>query len=165
MLLIRRGTRVGLRVRDTASDQRRAFTGERWFPVSEAWRMDARWVEYDAPRPSLVRNVIGDDVEMLSPGYALFRVDGREARLDAVFEGADREQLMFIFKDRTAGVETYPAGRFLYADLPEGERVVLDFNKAHNPPCAFTPFATCPLPPPGNQLPFRIDAGALNYGH
>ena len=74
-------------------------------------------------------------------------------------------QLFFVFRDLTSGKETYPAGRFLYAALPQAGRVVLDFNLAENPPCAFTPYATCPLPPPQNRLQVRIEAGELDYGH
>ncbi|HYN00995.1 MAG TPA: DUF1684 domain-containing protein, partial [Vicinamibacteria bacterium] len=74
------------------------------------------------------------------------------------------EQLFFILRDQTSGKETYGAGRFLYADLPKAGKVVLDFNKAYNPPCAFTPYATCPLPPPQNWMPVRVEAGEMAYG-
>ena len=77
----------------------------------------------------------------------------------------EEKQLFFIFKDQTSGKETYPSGRFLYAELPTNGQVLLDFNKAYNPPCAFTPYATCPLPPAGNRLAVRIEAGELDYGH
>jgi uncharacterized protein (DUF1684 family) len=97
---------------------------------------------------------------MESPGYVVFQLDGRELRLEPVIEEGENE-LFFIFRDQTAGKETYPAGRFLYADLPRDGKVVLDFNKAYNPPCAFTPYATCPLPPKQNHLPVRIEAGEL----
>ena len=85
-------------------------------------------------------------------------------RLDGVLEAPDAEQLFFIFRDQTSGKETYGAGRFLYADLPKAGKVVLDFNKAYNPPCAFTPYATCPLPPPQNWMPVRVEAGEMAYG-
>ena len=101
---------------------------------------------------------------MPSPGYAEFQLGGKTVRLDGVLETPHSTQLWFILRDQTAGRETYPAGRFLYADLPKAEKVVLDFNKAYNPPCAFTAFATCPLPPPQNWMPVRIEAGELNYG-
>jgi uncharacterized protein (DUF1684 family) len=91
-----------------------------------------------------------------------FTVNGQACRLDAIREG---ESLFFIFKDKTSGTETYPAGRFLYTDLPKDGEVILDLNKAYNPPCAFTPFATCPLPPQQNVLSVRIEAGELRYGH
>lgn len=95
-------------------------------------------------------------------GYAVFPLNGKEYTLEPVVEGLE---LFYIFKDRTAGKETYPAGRFLYSAMPVNGKVVLDFNKAHNPPCAFTPYATCPLPPKQNRLQTRIEAGELTYGH
>ena len=164
MLVIKRGSRLGLRVRDTASSARRQFEGERWYRIDPRWRIDARWVAHDAPRQVRIHNVVGDDFDMLSPGYAVFTVNGREVRLDPVVEATNPKELFFIFKDATAGETTYPAGRFLYTGLPAGGRLVLDFNKAHNPPCAFTPFATCPLPPRQNVVPIRIEAGALTHG-
>ena len=101
---------------------------------------------------------------MPSPGYAEFNVGGKLVRLDGVLETPQSTQLWFILRDQTSGKETYPAGRFLYADLPKAGKVVLDFNKSYNPPCAFTAYATCPLPPPQNWMPVRIEAGELNYG-
>jgi uncharacterized protein (DUF1684 family) len=97
-----------------------------------------------------------------SPGSVAFTLNGRECRLDPVTEEAS---LFLIFKDLTSGKETYPAGRFLNTEMPKNGEVILDFNKAYNPPCAFTPFATCPLPPKQNHLPIRIEAGELRYGH
>jgi len=91
-----------------------------------------------------------------------FTLKGQRLRLDPVGEG---DVLFFVFKDLTSGRETYPPGRFLYTDLPQNDEVVLDFNRAVNPPCAFTPYATCPLPPAQNHLAVRIEAGELRYGH
>ena len=96
---------------------------------------------------------------MPSPGYAEFSVGGKTVRLDGVLETAQSTQLWFILRDQTSGHETYPAGRFLYADLPKLGKVVLDFNKSYNPPCAFTAFATCPLPPPQNWMPVTDRGG------
>jgi uncharacterized protein (DUF1684 family) len=96
---------------------------------------------------------------MLSPGYAEFTLQGRKLRLDPVLEEDGATQLFFIFRDETAPKETYGGGRFLYSDLPRDGRVVIDFNEAYSPPCAFTDFATCPLPPRQNRLPIRIEAG------
>ena len=94
----------------------------------------------------------------------MFRIDGQEYRLDAVDEQGE-DEMFLIFGDRTNGAETYGAGRFLYAPRPGKDgRTVVDFNKAYNPPCAFTPFATCPLPPPQNRLPIPIPAGEKSYG-
>jgi uncharacterized protein len=105
-----------------------------------------------------VPNILGETEQQLSPGYAVFALGGREHSLDAVTEG---DQLFFIFRDQTAGDTTYPAGRFLKAAFPQKSMITLDFNRAYSPPCAFTAFATCPLPPPRNHLPLRIEAGEL----
>jgi uncharacterized protein (DUF1684 family) len=123
----------------------------------------ADWVAEPAKIPIL--NVIGLTEEMQSPGYAVFRLQGQEYRLRPVLETADAPELFFIFRDLTSGKETYGAGRFLYSELPKDGRVTLDFNKAYNPPCAFTPYATCPLPPAENRLAVRIEAGEKKYGH
>ena len=105
---------------------------------------------------------LGDTEPLPSPGYAEFRLNGRELRLEPVLED---NELFFIFRDQTAGKETYGSGRFLYTALPRDGKVELDFNKAENPPCAFTPYATCPLPPKQNVLPIRIEAGELAPAH
>jgi len=114
-----------------------------------------------------VPNILGATEKMPSPGYAVFTLDGQEVRLEGVLEEPNATQLFFIFKDGTSGRETYPAGRYVYTEgLPDKDgHVVLDFNKAYNPPCAFTPYATCPLPPEQNRLPMRIEAGELRYGN
>jgi uncharacterized protein len=165
MHVIERGGRYAIRLKDRESPRRRGFTGLRWYDPSEDYRVTARYVSHPEPRPIKVPNVLGGSEPMPSPGYAVFEREGQEVRLEGVLEEKDARQLFFIFRDRTSGKETYPAGRFLYADLPRDGKIVLDFNKAYNPPCAFTPFATCPLPPPQNWLPVRIEAGELDYGH
>ena len=159
--VIKRGERYGVRVKDKNSKQRREFTGLRWFDIKESYRIAATFVRYDKPKEIEIPNILGDVNRMPSPGYVTFKLDGKEYRLDPVLE--DKDKLFFIFSDSTSGKTTYGAGRFLYADLPEGETVVLDFNQAVNPPCAFTTFATCPLPPPQNRLRVAIEAGELNY--
>jgi uncharacterized protein (DUF1684 family) len=111
-----------------------------------------------------VPNVLGQSVPMPSPGYATFEMQGKEVRLDGVLEEKDAQELFFIIRDLTSGGDL-PAGRFLYSDLPKGKELELDFNKAYNPPCAFTEFATCPLPPPQNWMPVRVEAGEKRYGH
>lgn len=162
MLVIHRGDRYAIRLKDNQSEYRRTFTGLRWYPVREDYRVVAKWVAYPQPKKMAVPNILGETEQQSSPGYALFQVHGHEYQLHPVMEG---DQLFFIFRDQTSGKETYPSGRFLYADLPSGGQVILDFNKAYNPPCAFTPYATCPLPPKENRLPVRIEAGELDYGH
>ena len=161
MHVINRGGRHGIRLKDRNSAARRTFTGLRWFDVKEEYRIEARWVSYPQPEPVEVPNVLGQIEPMPSPGYAEFTLAGKALRLDAVLEGPEAEELFIIFRDQTSGKETYGAGRFLYADLPKGGKVWLDFNKAYNPPCAFTPFATCPLPPPQNRMPVRVEAGEM----
>jgi uncharacterized protein (DUF1684 family) len=148
-------------VKDPNSKHRRQFEGLRWFPVIEAYRITARFVAYEQPREIEIANVLGDVDKMPSPGYALFNLGGREYRLDPVLEGDDK--LFFIFADLTNNKTTYGAGRFLYTGLPRDGTVTLDFNQAVNPPCAFTKFATCPLPPRQNRLNIAIEAGELNY--
>ena len=162
LYVIHRGERYGIRLKDNESESRRQFTGLHWFPVKEKYRVTAKFVPYQPPRMIAIPNILGDTDQESSPGYAVFTLDGQPLRLDPVVED---DQLFFIFHDLTNGRETYPAGRFLYTDLPKNGEVVLDFNKAENPPCAFTAYATCPLPPKQNRLSFRIEAGELNYGH
>ena len=102
---------------------------------------------------------------MPCPGKAVFTLNGQELSLEPVLEEPGDTELFYIFKDETSGTQTYPAGRFFYSEMPRDGQVVLDFNKAYNPPCAFTPYATCPLPPAQNRLKVKIEAGELNYGH
>jgi uncharacterized protein (DUF1684 family) len=162
--VIERGGRFGIRLKDKNAAARREFTGCRWYDVKEDYRIEAAWVAHSQPRPLKIPNILGQTESMPSPGYAEFSLGGKTVRLDGVLETPQSTQLWFILRDQTSGKETYPAGRFLYADLPKAGKVVLDFNKSYNPPCAFTAYATCPLPPPQNWLPARVEAGELNYG-
>jgi len=159
--IIKRGGRYAVRVKHRNSEMRRAFTGLRWFPASEGYRVKARFIAYDQPRKILIPSVLGYEDEMTSPGYVLFNLAGKERRLEPVVSGEDK--LFFIFRDLTSGKTTYPGGRFLYTELPKDGEVIMDFNRAINPPCAFTPFATCPLPPRQNWLNVAVEAGELNY--
>jgi len=159
MFVIDRGGRVGLRVKDADSARRRNFHGLTWYPVRDEYRVAARFVPYAPVKQVPIANVLGMVEPLPSPGYAVFRLAGRELRLDPVLEEPGAKELFFIFRDATAGKETYPAGRFLYSAMPKDGQVVLDFNKAYSPPCAFTAFATCPLPPRQNRLDVRIEAG------
>jgi len=162
LFVIKRGDRLGIRLRDTKSKMRREFKGLHWFPVKESYRIEAKWVAYAQPKAIAIPNVLNQIEEQKSLGYAIFQLNGKEHTLEPVVEG---QELFYIFKDMTAGKQTYPAGRFLYSEMPVNGKVILDFNKAHNPPCAFTPYATCPLPPKQNRLQTRIEAGELTYGH
>jgi uncharacterized protein len=161
-VLIERGGRWAIRLKDNNSKLRAEFRGRRWFPVSERHRVIAPFVSYEKPKSLAILSIIGYTEQQPSPGYAVLYEHGAEFHLEPVLED---NQLFFIFRDQTAGKETYGAGRFLYAALPREGKVELDFNKAVNPPCAFTPYATCPLPPKQNVLPIRIEAGELAPEH
>lgn len=161
MYVIERGGRFGIRMKDTQSKYRKEFTRLHWYPVKPGFRVEATWHPYAEHHTMQVPNILGMVEDSPNPGYAEFTINGHQLRLDPVLEG---EQLFFIFKDETSGKETYPPGRFLYTELPHDGKVILDFNKAYNPPCAFTPYATCPLPPKQNRLAVKIEAGELTYG-
>jgi uncharacterized protein (DUF1684 family) len=157
--LIDRGGELGIRVKDSEAPSRKGFKGQSWYPPDTGYRVTARFVPA-APGASLeIANVLGQIQKLPSPGEAVFTLAGHELRLTPVLEAPDAKELFFIFRDETAARETYGAGRFLYTELPKDGSVVLDFNKAENPPCAFTAFATCPLPPKTNRLPVRVEAG------
>ena len=160
---IRRGDKVGLRMWDAESPNRTRFTGLKYFPLAPAYRVRAKFVPYDRLKPVQVPNVLGQLVTMESPGYVEFTLARQSLRLEPVYETSKHEDLFFIFKDLTSRTETYEAGRFLHTPLPKDGLVDLDFNRAYNPPCAFTEFATCPLPIKENQLNVRIPAGELRY--
>ena len=161
LTIIRRGDRTGVRMRDPHAATRRNFTGLQWFPAEDAWRITAKWTAYPTPRTIAITNVLGMTDQEPSPGYAEFTVRGQKLRLEPVLED---DHLFFLFKDQTSGKSTYGAGRFLYSEMPKDGAVILDFNKAENPPCAFTAFATCPLPPRQNALAAGIEAGEKNFG-
>ena len=162
--VIKRRDRFAVRVRNSASPALAGFTGIDSFPIDPAWRLTARFEKYDPPKEVLVPSVIGGVDRETCPGAIHFEVGGQTYHLEPVLESGS-DELFIIFGDRTNGLETYGAGRFLYAKWPDAEgRLILDFNKAYNPPCVFTPYATCPLPPSGNRLPIRIEAGEKTYG-
>lgn len=163
LLVIKRADKYGIRVKDPESEARREFKGIESFPANESYRVTARWVAELRQIPIL--NVLGQTEPSESPGYAVFQLHGKEYRLRPILEEPGAKELFYMFRDETSGKETYPAGRFLYSDMPKDGRVTLDFNKAYNPPCAFTPYATCPLPPKENHLAVRIEAGEKRYGH
>jgi uncharacterized protein (DUF1684 family) len=157
LMLIRRGARHAIRIWDRSSPRRQSFPPRQWFPIDPRYRVTADFHRYEKPRPLLVPDVSGGVQEMESPGEVTFEGLSQPARLVA----SDEEEgaLFLIFADETSGVSSYPAGRYLYSGKPVEGGVEIDFNRAYNPPCAFTPFATCPLPLPENRLPFPIEAG------
>lgn len=165
--VIRRGDRFGVRIKDPASPARTGFRGLEYFPAAARWRVTGKFVPYDKPKQVPIPTVLGTTDMMDAPGVVKFTLDGHDYSLAPVIEDPKDPSLFFIFKDETSGKETYGAGRFMYSEMPNDGKVVLDFNQAYNPPCAFTPYATCPLPPKENWLPFRVDAGEKAYagGH
>jgi len=161
LLVIKRGDRYGIRLKDPESEYRTGFHGIEYFPIDEAYRVTAKWVA--APKQIPILNVLGQTEPSENPGYAVFHLGGKELRLYPIIEEPGDQQLFYIFRDLTTGKETYPAGRFFYSAMPKDGQVVLDFNKAYNPPCAFSPYATCPLPPKENHLDVRVTAGEKAY--
>jgi uncharacterized protein (DUF1684 family) len=156
--VIQRGDKLGIRVKDRNNPTLRNFKGTRFFPIDAAFRFDAKFIP--DPEKILVPSVIGLTEMQESPGVVEFHYHEQTYRLRPIYEG---KTLFFIFKDLTSEKETYPGGRMVNTPLPHDNRVTLDFNKAYNPPCCFTPYATCPLPPKGNSLPIRIEAGELRF--
>jgi uncharacterized protein len=163
MFVIKRGDKIGLRVKDKHHPARSNFHGLNYFPVAVNWRVQAKFEAYAPPKIIPIVNVLGMIDEMTSPGALVFELDGKTFRLDPVLEKGSK-QLFLIFADTTNGKQTYGAGRYLYVEPPGTDgNVVVDFNKAYNPPCAFTKFATCPLPPRQNRLAMRVEAGEMKY--
>jgi uncharacterized protein (DUF1684 family) len=164
--VIKRGERYGLRVKDAEAETRTHFKGLEYYPIDPKWRVTARFEAYHPPKKIPITDVTGATSDSISPGALIFELEGKEYRLDPVLEEGSDEYFL-IFRDLTSRDTTYGAGRYLYAPMAKDGKTVIDFNKAYNPPCAFTPFATCPLPPLQNRLPLRIEAGEKKYagGH
>ena len=163
MNVIKRGDRVGVRVKDTDSRTRREFKGLQYYPTNPKWRVEARFEPYQPQKTIPITNVLSMTDDEISPGALVFEVGGTTYRVDPILEKGETD-LFVIIADGTTGKETYGAGRYLYVSPPDNAgKVVIDFNKAYSPPCAFTNYATCPLPPPQNRLPFRIEAGEKKY--
>jgi len=161
--LIERSGRPALRTWDLASPARRAFSGIDHWPVDPAWRLAAR-LDATPGRTITVPDVFGGTDDQESPGDLVFEVGGQTHRLQ-VLPGGDAGELWLIFGDATNGDETYGGGRYLYTSPPDADgRVIVDFNRAYNPPCVFTPYATCSMPWPANRLPIRVEAGERTYG-
>lgn len=164
---IRRGVRTGIRVKDPEAATRRDFKGLDYFPIDPSYRVEASFVPYTKPRQVKVPTVVGVEETMTAPGTVHFTLRGKECTLEPLVESPDDSSFFFIFADPTNGKTTYGAGRFLSTPRVYGGTAVLDFNQAFNPPCAFTPFATCPLPTPSNRLSVAVEAGEKAYagGH
>jgi uncharacterized protein (DUF1684 family) len=163
--VIQREEKLGVRIKDKASPLLASFKGLDDFPLNPDWRVVARF-EPAKDKKIAIANVLGQVADQKSPGTVVFERGGKTYRLDAL-EGGPKGELFLIFADQTNGRETYGAGRFLETDAPQGGKVVVDFNTAYNPPCAFTAFATCPLPPQQNKLAVKVEAGEKKFagGH
>ena len=162
--VIRRENRFGIRAKHPDADAATNFSGLQYYPVDPAWRIEAEFVPYNEPRTIQVPSVIGTTSEGSVPGEVRFEVLGTKQSLLPLAGGPDDPTWFFVFRDGTSGKGTYPSGRFLVSEAAQNGRVVLDFNRAYNPPCAFTPFATCPLPPRENRLGILVEAGEKDYG-
>jgi uncharacterized protein (DUF1684 family) len=166
--VIKRGDKLGVRVKDNDSAARKQFTGMRWYPIDPSWRIQAKFTPWDKPRMMNIDTMIGIQEQDESPGYVTFERNGKEYRLEAMIDG---KELWFVMRDATSGKSTYAASRFLYSEMPknglkQAGPVELDFNRAENPPCVYSDYATCPLPVPQNRLQLAITAGELMYpGH
>jgi uncharacterized protein (DUF1684 family) len=155
------GRNRAIRVRDPNGPLARSFAGFSWFPIDARYRVSGRMIRAPEPRRFTVVNTYGDEDEYTSEGVVEFTLDGRTLRLRPFTTRPGR--LYFVFKDASSGQETYKTARFLYSDLAGDGTTVLDFNEAYNPPCAFNPYTTCPLPLPENRLPVKILAGEKAY--
>lgn len=166
MVVIQRGDRLALRVRNPDSPVRKNFSGLQYFPLDLRYRVEGQLERYPAPRTVQVPVAQGPPQSMLAPGVVHFNLGGQKLSLVPLISSPGDPSFFFVFRDATSGGETYGAGRFLEAAAPpeESTSLVLDFNRAYTPPCAFTPYATCPLPPPENVLPMAIRAGEKGYG-
>jgi uncharacterized protein len=164
--VIRRSGKLAVRVKDSESPARKKFTGLKWYPIDPSWRFEAKFTPWRDKRSLTFSTVAGIKEHLPNPGYVTFFRNGQEYRLEPAVE---ENKLFFVIRDRTSGKTTYGGARFLYAEIPETGltvpgTVLLDFNAAVNPPCMFTPYATCPLPPPQNRLPIEVTAGEKLYG-
>lgn len=161
--IIKRGNKYGVRLRDLDADLLNNFEGIENFPVNEDWKIRSKFENYDPPKTISIPTILGTVEEDKSPGALVFKKDNTVFKLDVIEEG---DEFFIIFADETSGKETYGAGRFLYTSKPDSAgNVILDFNRAYNPPCAFTPYATCPLPPKQNYLKLMVVAGEKKYGN
>jgi hypothetical protein len=170
MVVLRRGDRYALRIKDADSPVRTEFRGLRWYAPNLHFTVEARWIPFTPPHTEKIPTVIGTTLDLPAPGIAEFTLDGKTLRLEPVLEDPHDTTLFFILRDATSKTTTYQAGRFLRAAFPDRGlgapgTLVLDFNQLYNPPCAYTAYATCPLPPDQNRLPVALEAGEQRYEH
>jgi uncharacterized protein (DUF1684 family) len=163
MWVIKRGNRYAIRLRDLNHLPFLDYSGLDFFPPEVKYKIEADFVPYAEHKKIEVPTMIGTQTEMTVVGFVRFLLDEKEFRLEAFSGSLEDENLFFVFKDETSGHETYEASRFLVAQRLESGKIDLNFNRAYNPPCAYTLYATCPLPPPENHLGIRIEAGEKKY--
>ncbi len=168
MYVIRREARFALRIKDSRSPAITGFRGLKWYPLDQAYRVTAKWIPYSPHKTVTLATLVGTSYDQPVPGAAEFTLAGKAFRLEPVLEDPAVAKLFFILRDTTSTRTTYAACRFLYTGFPTngldkpGE-LVLDFNRLENPPCAYTPYSTCPLPPAGNRLPIPLPVGEQRY--
>jgi uncharacterized protein (DUF1684 family) len=170
MVVLHRGDRFALRIKDSQAPTRLNFKGLHWYPLEPKYRITAKWIPFTPPHTAKIPTIIGTTLDMPAPGLAEFTMDGKTIQLEPVLEAPDAKELFFILRDATSHTTTYESARFLYAEFPDHGldkpgTMVLDFNRLQNPPCAYTPYATCPLPPFENRLAISIPAGEERYSH
>jgi uncharacterized protein (DUF1684 family) len=166
--LIKRGGQLAVRVKDKENPARLNFKGLEYFPLDPKWRFEATYQPYVPPKMLRIATMINTVETDSCPGAVAFEMEGKVYRLDVIIERGTENHLFIMFEDSTNGEETYALGRQLYTEMPDSNgKVILDFNKVYNWPCVFTEFATCPIPPKQNHLPFRVEAGEKMYagGH
>ena len=168
MIVLERGSRYALRIKDANAPSRTGFTGLHWYAPDLHYAVEAKWIPYPAGHTEKIPTIIGTVLNLPAPGLAEFTLNGKAFRLEPVLEDPNDTALFFILRDETSKTTTYEAARFLHTSFPDhglGKpgTLILDFNQLYNPPCAYTPYATCPLPPPQNRLAIAIEAGEKRY--
>jgi uncharacterized protein (DUF1684 family) len=170
LVVLHRGDRFALRIKDAQSPTRIGFRGLHWYPIEAKYRVTAKWIPFVPQHTEKIPTILGTTLNMPAPGLAEFILDGKTIQIEPVLEDPNAKELFFILRDATSHTTTYQAARFLYSGFPDHGldqpgSVVLDFNRLQNPPCAYTPYATCPLPPYENRLAISIPAGEQLYSH
>jgi len=170
LVVLHRGDKYALRIKDAESPTRMAFKGLHWYAPEAKYRVTAKWIPFVPVHTEKIPTIIGTTLDMPAPGLAEFTIDGKTIQIEPVLEEPNAKELFFILRDATSHTTTYEAARFLYAGMPSNGldkpgTIVLDFNRLQNPPCAYTPYATCPLPPYINRLAVSIPAGEQRYSH
>lgn len=170
LVVLHRGDKYALRIKDAESPTRTGFKGLHWYAPEAKYRVTAKWIPFVPAHTEKIPTIIGTTLDMPAPGLAEFTIDGKTVQIEPVLEEPNAKELFFILRDATSHTTTYEAARFLYAGMPSNGldkpgTIVLDFNRLQNPPCAYTPYATCPLPPYINRLAISIPAGEQRYSH